>query len=86
VNWAAQLAAVEIGGWQGAHVLVGTQKGRDIEEPPAPTCTRSVSEGEIVRIVRRPKPGHAVLRGLESGGWSGSPGAAIPDESELNEV
>jgi ATP-dependent Lon protease len=62
----SSLRLIDALGGKGAHVLVGTQKDADIEEPAGADLYTICVEGEIVRIVKAAENRvTAVLRGLE---------------------
>ena len=62
----SSLRLIEALGGKGAHVLVGTQKDADIEEPAGNDLYTVCVEGEVVRIVKAAENRvTAVLRGLE---------------------
>src|SRR5258708_35567937 len=62
----SSLRLIDALGGKGAHVLVGTQKDADIEEPSGADLYTICVEGEIVRIVKAAENRvTAVLRGLE---------------------
>jgi ATP-dependent Lon protease len=62
----SSLRLIEGLGGKGAHVLVGTQKDADIEEPAGADLYTICVEGEVVRIVKAAENRvTAVLRGLE---------------------
>jgi ATP-dependent Lon protease len=62
----SSLRLIEALGGKGAHVLVGTQKDADIEEPAGADLYTICVEGEVVRIVKAAENRvTAVLRGLE---------------------
>ena len=62
----SSLRLIEALGGKGAHVLVGTQKDADVEEPAGNDLYTVCVEGEVVRIVKAAENRvTAVLRGLE---------------------
>jgi ATP-dependent Lon protease len=62
----SSLRLIEALGGKGAHVLVGTQKDADVEEPAGSDLYTVCVEGEVVRIVKAAENRvTAVLRGLE---------------------
>ena len=62
----SSLRLIEALGGKGAHLLVGTQKDADIEEPSGADLYTICVEGEVVRIVKAAENRvTAVLRGLE---------------------
>ena len=62
----SSLRLIEALGGKGAHLLVGTQKDADIEEPAGADLYTICVEGEVVRIVKAAENRvTAVLRGLE---------------------
>src|SRR6202142_3467817 len=62
----SSLRLIDALGGKGAHLLVGTQKDADIEEPSGADLYTICVEGEVVRIVKAAENRvTAVLRGLE---------------------
>ncbi len=62
----SSLRLIESLGGKGAHLLVGTQKDADVEEPAGADLYTVCVEGEIVRVVKAAENRvTAVLRGLE---------------------
>jgi ATP-dependent Lon protease len=62
----SSLRLIEALGGKGAHLLVGTQKDADVEEPSGADLYTVCVEGEVVRIVKAAENRvTAVLRGLE---------------------
>jgi ATP-dependent Lon protease len=62
----SSLRLIEALGGKGAHVLVGTQKDADVEEPAGSDLYTVCVEGEVVRIVKAAENRvTAVLRGIE---------------------
>jgi len=62
----SSLRLIDALGGKGAHLLVGTQKDADIEEPAGADLYTICVEGEVVRIVKAAENRvTAVLRGLE---------------------
>ena len=62
----SSLRLIDALGGKGAHLLVGTQKDADIEEPSGSDLYTICVEGEVVRIVKAAENRvTAVLRGLD---------------------
>ena len=62
----SSLRLIDSLGGKGAHLLVGTQKDADVEEPAGADLYSVCVEGEVVRIVKAAENRvTAVLRGVE---------------------
>ncbi len=66
IGRASSLRLIESLGGKGAHLLVGTQKDADIEEPAGSDLYGIAVEGEVIRVVKAAESRMtAVLRGIE---------------------
>ena len=66
IGRASSLKLIESLSGKGAHLLVGTQKDADVEEPSGADLYGVCVEGEVVRVVKAAESRvTAVLRGIE---------------------